>query len=425
MKMNINTKIVLLAIVLVVVPAVMVGIVGYNAAQTAVYSGSDDRLTDGAYHWKMITELTAAGITYQEASARQQARNLVSTQATALYALIQKDIAANGGTLSESQKQGILNTLAQEKVGKTGYIWVLSPDGKYILSKDRARDGESIWNAQDAGGNNFVQTIIAKGSALKGSEIDYHSYFWTNPGETEPREKIAALMNIPQLGGIVGVSTYYDDLVDMQYRNDQLDALRNEIAQQTIGETGYIWVVDSRGRYVVSKGRLRDGEDISQSTDSGGNLFVQDAIKKAKATTNSSPTDIIHYPWLNKGETTPRMKAAGLSYVPELDWVIGYSAYYDDFSGPGALGVALNTIIIVLVIAVILGSGAAFYFARRISLPLQQMAAAGNRIAEGDLSAEIPDVSTGDEVEEIGVTMGMLVGAIKFIRADKEKGKKQ
>ncbi len=152
MKMNINTKIVLLAIVLVIVPAVLVGIVGYSAAQTAVYTGSDDRLVDGAYHWKIITDRTLTGITYQEGTARQQAKDLVTTQATALNAMIQKEITANGGTLSESQKQNILNTLAKEKVGKTGYIWVLAYDGKYVLSKDRARDGENIWNSQDAKG---------------------------------------------------------------------------------------------------------------------------------------------------------------------------------------------------------------------------------------------------------------------------------
>jgi signal transduction histidine kinase len=425
MKLNINTKIVLLAIVLVVIPAILVGIVGYSAAQTAVYSGSDDRLIDGAYHWKIITDRTLTGITYQEASSRQAAKDIVTSQATTLNAFVQKEIAANGGTLSETQKQNILNTLAKEKVGKTGYIWVLSTDGKYILSKDRVRDGENIWSAQDAKGDYFVQTIVSKGTALKGSEIDYHSYTWLNTGETVPREKISAIINIPQLGGIVGVSTYYDDIIDMKYRNDRLESLKDEMAKQAIGKTGYIWVVDSKGKYVVSKGRLRDGEDISQSQDASGAFFIQDAVRLAKATNAGNPTDITHYPWLNKGETSPRMKAAGISYVPELDWVIGYSAYYDDFQGEGALGVARNTIVIVLIVAVIIGSVAALYFARRISGPLQQMAVAGNRIAEGDLSAEIPDVTTGDEVEDIGITMSMLVGAIKFIRADKEKGGKK
>ena len=236
MKLNINTKIVLLAIVLVVVPALLVGIVGYTAAQTAVYTGSDDRLTDGAYHWKIITDRTLTGITYQEASSRQAAKDIVTSQATTMNAFIQKEIAANGDTLSEAQKQNILNTLAKEKVGKTGYIWVLTTDGKYVLSKDRIRDGENIWNAQDAKGEYFVQTIVTKGTALKGSEMDYHSYTWLNPGETVPREKISAIMYIPQLGGVVGASTYYDDLIDMKYRNDRLEALKDEMAKQTIGK---------------------------------------------------------------------------------------------------------------------------------------------------------------------------------------------
>ena len=49
------------------------------------------------------------------------------------------------------------------------------------------------------------------------------------------------------------------------------------------------------------------------------------------------------------------------------------------------------------------------------------MAQAGNKIADGDLNAEVKVVKTGDEVEEIGNTMALLTGAVKFHLKNKKK----
>jgi len=108
-----------------------------------------------------------------------------------------------------------------------------------------------------------------------------------------------------------------------------IEKTKELISQQVIGKSGYIWVVDSDGVYQVSKNRLRDGENINNAKDADGVLFIQEAIQKAKTNPNGGEFQI--YPWQNKGENSPRMKAAGLSYVPEWDWIIGASAYYDDF----------------------------------------------------------------------------------------------
>lgn len=139
-------------------------------------------------------------------------------------------------------------------------------------------------------------------------------------------------------------------LAETSTTKSTIEKAKELISQQVIGKSGYIWVVNSDGVYQVSKNRLRDGENINNAKDASGVLFIQEAVKKAKANPNGG--EFQAYPWKNKGEVSPRMKVAGLSYVPEWDWIIGASAYYDDFE-TGVLGP--KEILIVLLATVILG----------------------------------------------------------------------
>lgn len=419
MKIGINVKLVILAVLLVAIPCIILGVVGYKASQTAIYQGVNDRLEDQAKDWKLLSQAYNEEIVAQEIRVKKSAENIVTAETKMTYELIEKALKDNGGQLPENVKQDILNRLSRNTVGKSGYIWVLDYQGNYILSKGRARDGENIWNTKDSNGNMVIQDLVSKGRAATGSEIVLHSYPWLNNGETEPREKIAAMLHFPELGWVVGVSTYYDDLVDMTYRVRTMDHVKDLISKQVIGLTGYIWVLDSAGKYVVSKDRLRDGEDINNAKDTNGVLFIQEMIKKAKAA--GEGVDHHAYPWLNKGEKTARMKVAGLSYMKDWDWVIGVSAYYDDFQGAGSLGTVKQTLFIVGFLAILLGALIAFFAANKISSPLKKMTEAGRKIADGDLNADIPVVKTGDEVEELGITMSMLVGAIKYLRGSQKK----
>jgi signal transduction histidine kinase len=423
MKFGINLKLMLLTFLLVAIPAVLIGVVGYNAAQKAVYEGVRERLQAQAEDWKLLAQAYDGEITAQEQRVRTSAQNIVTGQAKSTYELIRKALDDNNGKLPPAVEEDILNRLNKHTVGKTGYIWILDYKGVYVLSKGRQRDGENIWQTQDSNGNYVIQELIRIGKEAKNDEITYYSYPWLNKGETEPREKIAAMIHFPELGWVVGISTYYDDLVDMGYRKRTIEHVKDLMSKQILGKSGYIWVVDSNGVYIVSKNRLRDGEDISMSKDANGVLFIQEAVKKAKAA--GTGTDFIEYPWLNKGETNARMKVAGLAYVPEWDWVIGPSAYYDDFSGEGALGQVRNALLIFGIIAVAVGIGVAFIFANKISSPLKRMADAGKKIADGDLNAEVPQIKTGDEVEEIGETMTLLTGALKFLKGEKNKASKE
>ena len=338
--MKIVNTCVVLAVLLLTVLGLLSAAAGQTTAETILIRSLQDRLQDQARVWRYLMEATENTVASQEAAARQTAKKMVTVHTKASYELIDHYLDWIDTVPQTERKRAIANELldrlARYAIGKSGYVWILDYKGSYVLSKNRARDGENIWDSKDSDGNLFVQNLIRKGRALHEGETDYHSYPWKNQWETSPREKIAALLHFPRMEWVVGISTYYDDLVDMSYRAVTMERIKNLIAQQRIGKSGYIWVTDSAGVYQVSEEGLRNGEDISGARDANGALFIQEAIRKAKDA--GVDTAIQEYSWQNIGESKPRMKVAGLAYMEAWDWIIGVSAYYDDFSDEDAAG---------------------------------------------------------------------------------------
>ena len=108
-------------------------------------------------------------------------------------------------------REGIMETT----VGKTGYVYVLggkgSQKGDYIISKDGKRDGENIWEAKDADGRLFIQSVIGKALQTSGGTCDFEDYPWKNKDDPKPRMKIVAVTYFEPWDWVIGVGTYVDE----------------------------------------------------------------------------------------------------------------------------------------------------------------------------------------------------------------------
>jgi methyl-accepting chemotaxis protein len=140
---------------------------------------------------------------------------------------------------------------------------------------------------------------------------------------------------------------------------ESVASLRRQIVDVQVGETGYVYVLDSEGNYVISKGGARDGENIWEAQDAEGNLFIQDIVSKATAL---GPNQIAEaqYPWQNKDEAQSRSKVVRLMYFEPWDWIIGAGSYEDEFfaaeQGIAAAGQSSNRTGQLLMIGVTVGS---------------------------------------------------------------------
>ncbi len=112
--------------------------------------------------------------------------------------------------------------------------------------------------------------------------------------------------------------------------DDDLKALRESIMSIKLGDSGYVYVIDSKGRYVISKGGKRDGEDISGAKDSNGKYLIQDTIKTAHQIGDTGIGEQVYY-WKNPGDPVARKKVVRIRYFKDWDWIIGAGSYEDEF----------------------------------------------------------------------------------------------
>ncbi|PAW78873.1 MAG: hypothetical protein B9S32_05685 [Verrucomicrobia bacterium Tous-C9LFEB] len=157
--------------------------------------------------------------------------------------------------------------------------------------------------------------------------------------------------------------------------------LRESMMARKIGKSGYIFVInakgEAKGKYVLSFQGKRDGENIYGAKDSSGTLFIKEIIDKA-VTLKSGEVGSQYYPWQNSGETAPRMKIAYFTYFPQWDWVIGVSAYEDEYMGSvyhvnALIGRSIQFQIMLVLISSLVAAGCFYFIASRISREVSEI----------------------------------------------------
>lgn len=106
----------------------------------------------------------------------------------------------------------LLDALATRRIGETGYLFVLNTKGadagNYVLSKDRARDGDNVLESRDASGRFFIKEMIARGHELEPGQALPIQYDWKNPGDSKSRQKTAVYAYFPDWDWLVAASAY-------------------------------------------------------------------------------------------------------------------------------------------------------------------------------------------------------------------------
>ncbi len=310
---------IVIGVLIVIIFVLFLGSIMYRNLQANARALTEDQLKTRALDWQQVIETTFDALKSQQQDSMQQVKLVLASEINPLYEFI------TGWT---GDVEELKNIIARVRIGKTGYVYVLTYEGVYVVSKDRKRDGENIWDAQASNGVYLIREIVSKGKLLTSDNVDYFQYPWKNKGESRSRDKLTALVNIPRYQWIVGAGCYIDELTDVDYAKKLINSLKERIAAQKIGKKGYIFIISSSGELIVSRNRERDGENVWEYQDARGIYFIQEMVRKARNLTKGR-ADSISYPWKDKGESTAAMRIAGIAYVPEFDWII---AVCDDAS---------------------------------------------------------------------------------------------
>ncbi len=400
-NISIKWQLMSICIMLVAVPVVVLGSLSYQFARDETFAQIEERLQQQALQLKMLVESVYNEIQNNNAYNQEQARRIVRAEAEAVYTFIE---AWTGS------REKLKDIIAKIPVGETGYIWVTDYKGNYVVSKDRQRDGESIWNAKDANGTYFIQEAVNKARGLTNGQVDYQIYPWKNKGEVVARDKIAALLHIPRRNWVIGVSVYFDELVDAEFEANKLNELKNSIAELVVGKSGYVFILDEKGDYVLSYKRKRDGDNIWEAKDATGKLFIQEIVNRGTELKDKD-TAVTYYPWQNKGEDVSRMKLAGYAYFPQWNWIIAPSAYQDDFLD--GLRKILTLTITVVVLALIIGSIVTYLFAAYMARVFRKLVSKMGLVSEGDLMIEVEQDPGTNEIGLMNTAMNKMVANLK------------
>jgi len=210
------------------------------------------------------------------------------------------------------------------------------------------------------------------------------------------------------------------DIVGILYvgvPQESAESLRKSIMDIQVGTTGYVYILDSEGHYVISQDGKRDGELIWDAKDSAGNYFIREMCQKA---VKLGPHEFAEqtYPWQNPGDPEPRMKVARLKYFEPWDWIIGAGSYLEEFmEGPNRIeqtAQRANMIMVLVIVLAAVAAGATWFFTSRgLARPIVDIADTVRQVAsERDLTLKVP-VKSRDEVGIMATEFNQMLDELK------------
>lgn len=279
----------------------------------------------------------------------------------------------------------------KELVGGTATIFQMIPDGALristnVMTKDNKRAVGTFIPA-----NSAVYKTIKRGKTFFGRAYVVNDWYQT---AYEPIKD--------QSGKIIG-ALYFG-------AKDASEPILDSLSKVVVGKTGYIYILNEKGDYVLSYKRQRDGENIMEAKDANGNFFIKEIVQRG-LNLNSGETAVTYYPWKNQGEGSARMKIAGYAFFPDWNWVVASSAYYDDFSV--SVNKIRNHTILIILIAILSGSVIAYFFSLMIIKPVKRVLSVIDSTAKGDLNDKIGLESRVIEFNDIACRFDNLVDNLR------------
>lgn len=180
---------------------------------------------------------------------------------------------------------------------------------------------------------------------------------------------------------------------------------KNVIRALRYGNDEYMFVYDDQGTGIVHGAKAdREGKNFLDAKDSDGYAYLPDLIRFAK-----SGGGHVFYMFPKPGNTESQPKVSSTVYFEPWNWVIGTGVYIDDVNAAFWHNITKFAILFAVILVVI--SSAALTLAGALAKPIQELAAATNRIGKGDYDLAVPATQRRDEV-------GVLATAIKALQVE-------
>lgn len=207
-----------------------------------------------------------------------------------------------------------------------------------------------------------------------------------------------------KVDSITGASPAWQD-------GDEFKSLRALIKEIKVAETGYCYVFDSSGRFVIHP--YLEDQNIFQ-LDKDTREFFRDARDQVKQLPVGKIATF-RYAWDGERVRGKRIKIAKVGYFKPYDWIIVTAAYEEEILKPYYQG--RKAFYLVLLIAVLIVTLLAYGMARYMIKPVRQLTKASVQIAQGNFNVEIP-TGSADEIGTMAQSFKIMVDNLKKAQAD-------
>ncbi|MCP4114877.1 MAG: methyl-accepting chemotaxis protein [Desulfobacteraceae bacterium] len=186
---------------------------------------------------------------------------------------------------------------------------------------------------------------------------------------------------------------------------ENVKSLRQAIMEMKIGDTGFVTVFDSSGKYTISNKGLKDGQNALEVVDAKGTPYIRERIESAK---ELAPREIGSQFFIHKeSDGSENVRDARFIYFKPWDWIITAEADTAEFTKVsdmlGNLGKKSNMILGMVGLIAMLVTGCVWFFvAGSLVRPINAAIVGLKDIAEGegDLTMRLK-ASTRDEIGEL------------------------
>lgn len=411
-KTSIKWQLMIICVLLVSVPVITFGVISYNTSKSAIITQTEDLVSQQALLAKRNVE-SVYEIGLQKVKTNLQFADKI---------ILSGFLSGRTVTVDENEMRSITAINQITKESKTISIPIMKLNGEPLLYNyelidqvKQAAGGTCTIFQMIPGGMLRISTNVIddKGARAVGTYIPTESPVYQAIAKGEEYYGRAFVVTGWYLAGYKPIKNARGEIIGALYfgvdENEVKEPLKESMAKVSIGETGYMYILSKDGKYELSYNRARDGENILESKDEDGNLFIKDMIAKA-LTLKEDEAAIKHYSWKNTGESQTRDKFAAFTYFPEWEWVIAAGSYSDEFMA--SVKRSESQTIIIVIISIIIGSLIAYLFADNLAKRFRNLVDKINALSMGDLTLKLNE---GGEFQASRNEMDQLINALSMM----------
>ncbi|OEF27269.1 diguanylate cyclase domain-containing protein [Vibrio rumoiensis] len=302
----------------ILIAIVIASTIGYTISQ---FYNVEKRLTETTD--AIFTKTVEASYDIIDTTVNESLKNYLRGIAFSIKEMIE---ISDQMKLNQSNVERFLDQFVKvTRVGKSGYITILDSSGNLL--------SHPYLHGNDLSEHSFIRQQLSH-------EQTFLEYKWQNPGEKEPRLKVAYSMKLDS-GAVINISVYKDEMIDIIDKN----RLKQKLTRYNFGKTGYIYVVDSHGKLILHP--TNEGKSIR--------TLIGDSTDTFMAQAKAKPEGTFTYPLTVNGKTV--MKTVAYKYYPYLDWIIASGISQHELTKPTDQlwsGLSMAVISLLLVIGVLI-----------------------------------------------------------------------